>query len=388
MNGYSGLPLETFQQRVEIIRDNLDIRGLDALFAFSDEYRPGSTLYLSDYHPINVIEESPQGVYVPCVGEVVLFLGAINAKTAAGISWIQDIRPVDELGAFFQEQNDRKGSKLKVGLVGEALLPLKYYRRLRSVLADSDFVYADDLLNKMRSVKTPEEIALMEKAAQLGDAGIVAAVKRLRAGPVSEIQLAATAEHVVRMGGAELGSATILSSGINTQKPTWRATDKQIEPGDPVLIDVNPFYHGYCSDVSITVFHEDENYRTSDEIRRITEFSRQTLQGVLTRMMPGEPAHVIYDYFRERSRAAGYESFFTLYAQGMRAVGHGVGVNVVEWPNLDADSSFLLEPGMTLAVKFDLHGFDFGGTRFEIDVVVEENGCRALNQILSYEFWR
>ena len=114
------------------------------------------------------------------------------------------------------------------------------------------------------------------------------------------------------------------------------------------------------------------------------DFSRQTLHGVMESMQPGQPAHVIYDYFLAQSRAAGYESFFTLYAKGGRAVGHGVGVNVVEWPNLDADSTFLLEPGMTLAVKFDLHGFDFGGTRFEIDVVVEEQGCRPLNRILDH----
>ncbi|MBV7336705.1 Xaa-Pro peptidase family protein [Chloroflexi bacterium TSY] len=385
MNGYTGLPVEQFHQRVETIRGQIVARGLDALFAFSDEYRPGSTLYLSDYHPINVIEESPQGVYVPVDGDVVLFLGAINAKTAAGISWIEDIRPVDELNAFFLEQNGRKGRKLRVGLVGEALLPVKYYRRSRLALADSDFVYADDLLNKMRSVKSSAEIALMEKAAQLGDAGIIAAVERLKEGPISEIELAATAEHVVRMGGAELGSATILSSGINTQKPTWRATDKPIELGDPVLIDVNPFYRGYCSDVSITVFREDDAFRISDEQRGLLDFSRQTLRGVVESMVPGRPAHVIYDYFLAQSRAAGYESYFTLYAKGMRAVGHGVGVNVVEWPNLDADSSFLLEPGMTLAVKFDLHGFDFGGTRFEIDVVVEEQGSRALNRILDHE---
>ena len=371
--GYTGLPIELFQQRVETIRAQIAERGLDALFAFSDEYRPGSTLYLSDYHPINVIEESPQGVYVPVDGDVVLFLGAINAKTAAGISWIQDIRPVDELEPFFREQNGKKGRKLNVGLVGEALLPVKYYRRLRSALAESEFVYADALLNKMRSVKGPAEITLMEKAAQLGDAGIIAAVERLKAGDISEIELAATAEHVVRMGGAELGSATILSSGINTQKPTWRATDKPIELGDPVLIDVNPFYRGYCSDVSITAFREDNTFRISDDQRRLLDFSRQTLRGVVESMRPGQPAHVIYDYFLAKTRAADYEAYFTLYAKGMRAVGHGVGVNVVEWPNLDADSAFLLEPGMTLAVKFDLHGFDFGGTRFEIDGVQWQN---------------
>jgi len=58
----------------------------------------------------------------------------------------------------------------------------------------------------------------------------------------------------------------------------------------------------------------------------------------------------------------------------------------VEWPNLDADSELILEPGMTLGVKFDLHGFDFGEIRIEVDVLVEEDGCRPLNAIIDEEF--
>ena len=95
MKGFTGLQIETFTRRIESIKRELSARALDALFVFSDEYRPGSTLYLSDYYPINVIEESPQGVYVPLEGEVVLFLGSINAQTARTVSWIKDIRSIE-----------------------------------------------------------------------------------------------------------------------------------------------------------------------------------------------------------------------------------------------------------------------------------------------------
>lgn len=49
---------------------------------------------------------------------------------------------------------------------------------------------------------------------------------------------------------------------------------------------------------------------------------------------------------------------------------------------MDDDSTFLLEPGMTLALKFDLHGLDWGGLRIEAVMVVEEKGCRSLNKFL------
>jgi len=382
MNGFTGLPVENFQQRVEMIREYLSEKGLDALFAFSDEYRPGSTLYLSDYYPINVIEESPQGVYVPIEGEVVLFLGAINAKTARGISWIEDIRSIEEMDRFFKRLNEDKGRKLQVGLVGEALLPVRYYRRMRSALEENEFVDADEIMHRMRVIKSPDEIERMQNAAQLGDAAIQEAVARLKKGAVTEIELAAVAEYVIRSGGGNIGSATIIAAGIHTKMPTWRPSEKIIEPGEAVLIDVNPSLRGYCSDVATTVF----NGNVESEKKHIQDLSRQILRGVIGHMQPGLPASTIYDYFLEKSREAGYEQFFTLYAKGMRAVGHGVGLDVVEWPNLDADSALILEPGMTLGVKFDLHGFDFGGIRMEVDVLVEEDGCRSLNTIIDEEF--
>lgn len=61
-------------------------------------------------------------------------------------------------------------------------------------------------------------------------------------------------------------------------------------------------------------------------------------------------------------------------------MGHGGGLDVVE-------ATFLLAPGMTLAIKFDLHGFDCGGIRQEVVVAVEEGRCQALHGILEEEFW-
>ncbi len=179
MNGFTGLPVETFHRRIATIQRILSERELDALFVFSDEYRPGNTLYLSDYYPINVIEESPQGVYVSVTGEVVLFLGAINAQTAREISWIRDIRSIEEMPIFFQHLHDQKRRRLKIGLAGEALLPVRYYRKLRSALEGHDFIYTDDVLHQMRQIKSAEEVLVMQEAAHLGDQAIRDAVARL-----------------------------------------------------------------------------------------------------------------------------------------------------------------------------------------------------------------
>lgn len=376
--GFTTLPEGVFRARIKKVQEELSAHKLDALFVFSDEYRPGYTLYFSDYFPVNVIEESPQGVFIPKEGEVTLFLGGINAKTAEGISWISDIRSVETLEDFFAEKHSQLGRKIRAGLVGEAILPVKYAKRLEPLLDNSNFTNMDRLLNNMRMLKSSDEIELMDKVGKVADRSIRAAVKRLKEGPVSEVELAATAEFAFRSEGANIGSATILAAGVNTKKPTWRPSTKIIGSGEAVLIDVNPMLNCYCADTAITVF----NGEISSSTQKVLDVSRKIHRTVIDKMKPGEPASTIYDYFLKETTRYGYRDEFMLYAKGMRAVGHGVGLDVVEWPNLDKDSKFPLEPGMVLGVKFDLHGFDFGGIRQEVEVLVEENSCRSLNDII------
>ena len=123
--GFTGMTVDVYRKRVDILLKEIQEKALDGLLIFSDEYRPGFTVYISDYKPVNVIEESPEGIFISAKGEVVLFLGAINAQTAKKVSWIEDIRKVETLPGYFNVQRDRvNGRKLKIGLVGEDLLPV------------------------------------------------------------------------------------------------------------------------------------------------------------------------------------------------------------------------------------------------------------------------
>jgi Xaa-Pro dipeptidase len=377
-SGFTGLPESVFRKRIETICGELNKKNLDAIFVFSDEYRPGATLYLSDYYPINVIEESPQGVYISGKGEVALFLGSINSVTARNISWIEDIRSIETLDSFFEEEKKKTGRPLKIGLAGESLLPVKYYRRLTSILEQNDFIPADDIINRMRLIKTPEEVELMKAAGSLADASIRAAVNRLREGDVSEVELAAVGEYAIRKVGGCIGSATVLASGTNTMKPTWRPNLKKVLPGEVVLLDFNPSLSGYCADTAITVIHE----TPSSLQAKVLEISRTIHQRVIELVKPGDPASRIYEFFLQETTKYGYADEFKRFARGARAVGHSVGLDVVEWPDLDKDSSFILEPGMVFGIKFDLHGFDFGGIRQEVEMLVEENKCCSLNNII------
>lgn len=378
MSGFTGMPKVVFEERVKRMCGVIEARELDGAFIFSDEYRPGFTTYFSDYKPINIIEESPQGVFITPKGEVALFLGAINAQAAKRVSWIQDIRPIDTLSDYFDERKKQKGDKLRIGLSGQDLLPVKYFTRLQALLVNNTYIDIDADLTAMRQVKVPEEIALLAESARIGDAALKACIERMAKEEVTEIDLCATAEYTLKSLGADLSCATVLSSGMNTESPTWRPTHRKIQDGEAVLIDVAPAYKGYASDVALTVFKG----KADEDQKRILRASHDIVTGAMETLKPGEPASRIYDVFLEGAKKNRVEQYFLPYAKGLRAVGHSIGLDCVERPNLDVDSAFLLTPGMTLALKFDLHGLSWGGVRIEAVMLVEEKRCSSLNRLL------
>lgn len=379
MSGFTGIHIQLFEDRVANLREKVIADDLDGVFLFSDEYRAGYTTYISDYKPINVIEESPQGLFISQDQPIILFLGSINAKAAAGVSWIEDIREINTLETFFDNLRERKGRQLSIAICGEELLPTKYYKMMQSALKDYDYVNWDLVLNEMRRIKSKDEIRLLQKAAEIGDQAIKKATERLkRDGKVTEIDLCAESEYTMRLMGGDLGCATVLSSGGNTAFPTWRPTHKEIEDGDFVIIDVGPSYRGYNSDVAITTVKGTANKEQAEILKTSKIIVAQTID----ELKAGDKASKIYDLFLEKSIAHGIAEFFEPYARGVRAVGHSIGLDVVERPHLDKDSDFVLEEGVILALKYDLRGLPWGGLRFECVAMMEETKCRALNQIL------
>lgn len=378
MAGYTGIPKQIFEKRVGEIAVYVRANHLDGAFIFSDEYRAGFTTYFSDYKPINVIEESPQGVFVTPEGKVTLFLGAINSQSAKRVSWISDIRNIETLSAYFKELRDKKGEALLIGLSGQDLLPVKYFKRLQGWLVGNDYIDMDAKLTDMRAVKEPEEIELARYAAKVGDMSLKACVEQMEESQVTEIDLCATAEYVMKSNGCDLSCATVLSSGPNTEVPTWRPTHKKIQDGEAVIIDVAPAYKGYATDVAVTVI----NGKASDQQMSVLKGARDAVISSIDCLKPGEPACRIYEMFLHYAKKNHVEQYFEPYAKGLRAVGHSIGLDCVERPNLDDDASFIMVPGMTLATKLDLHGMEWGGLRIETVMLVEEDKCTSLNRYL------
>lgn len=355
--------------------------GYDALIIYSDEYRSGHSSYVTNYKPINVIEESPQLVVIVGDREPVVFLGRLNAYAAKDMCWIEDVRGIHRpYSDFPQVFSPIVGHSSKIGLIGKNILPFEIYEQLVAAVPDAVIKSRDDIMLDLRKIKTEAEIALMEQAADINDVVLRRAAKEVKVG-MTEIQVAGLAENIARRMNADIGSATVVMSGPNTNYPAWRATDRQIRPGDFVMLDFNPAVGHYCNDGGITILMPGAD----PEQERALIIGHRSLKKVIPTILPGITARSIFDTLLEELEPHGFADNFTPYAKGLRGVGHAVGLDVVEPPNLSFDSDFELETGMTLAVKLDLHDLIGGGYRIEVVVAVTEDGVRPLNKLILEE---
>ncbi len=372
---------EELKQRTENLRHRMVSEGYDALIIYSDEYRSGHSSYVTNYKPINVIEESPQLVLIVGDKEPVVFLGRLNAYAAKDMCWIEDVRGIHRpYSDFPQVFSPIVGRASKIALIGKNILPFEIYEQLVSAVPEAVIEARDDIMLDLRKIKSEAEIALMEQAAEINDAVLKQAANAVKVG-MTEIQVAGLAESIARQMNADIGSATVVMAGPNTNYPAWRATERRIEPGEFVMLDFNPAIGHYCNDGGITILMPGAD----PEQERALVVGHRALKKVIPTIRAGITARSIFDTLLEELEPHGFAENFTPFAKGLRGVGHAVGLDVVEPPNLSSDSDFELEAGMTMAVKLDLHNLPGGGYRIEVVVAVTEDGVRPLNKLVLSE---
>jgi Xaa-Pro aminopeptidase len=154
------------------------------------------------------------------------------------------------------------------------------------------------ILDEMRSVKSPREIALLRRAAQIAGHGLLEAMRSTRPG-IYEYQLEAAARYVYLMNGARLeGYRSIIAAGVeNIWNMHYYRNSKQIKQDDLILMDYAPDYHSYVSDIT-RMWPAGGKFSATD--RELLGFVLAYRNAVMQRIRPGvTPAQI-----REEAKAA------------------------------------------------------------------------------------
>lgn len=228
----------------------------------------------------------------------------------------------------------------------------------------------DQLVESMRQIKESEEIERIEAAAGIADAGFEHIVEFIKEG-MTEREVALELEFHMRKNGSEgIPFDVIVASGPNGARPHAIPGDRRLEAGDLVVIDFGARVGGYCSDMTRTVAIG----TASTDQRRLYEAVLEANQAGIVAARAGMPCAEMDGAARDSLHRAGFGDHFT------HGLGHGVGLDVHEMPSIGAQSTQSLRRGMVVTVEPGVYLSGVAGVRIEDLVLVEESGCRLLNQ--------
>jgi Xaa-Pro aminopeptidase len=228
----------------------------------------------------------------------------------------------------------------------------------------------NDLVEKLRVVKDDHELQLLRESTRLNETVFQSVYASMEPG-MTEREIALALELTMREMGAERPSFdTIVAFGTNAARPHAVPTDRVLQTGDIVLIDMGLVYQGYCSDMTRTFVmgRPDPLYVERHRIVR-----RAMLAGI-DAIRAGVMCSDVDRAARRVLADAGYGDAFG------HALGHGVGIAIHEDPRLSSRSRRRLRAGMVVTVEPGLYLADWGGIRLENMVAVTETGCEVFNR--------
>jgi Xaa-Pro aminopeptidase len=224
------------------------------------------------------------------------------------------------------------------------------------------------LIEGLRAIKDPAELDVLESAATLAAASLAEVLPMVKPGAV-ERDVALAIEHLMQRKGAEGAAfASIVASGPRAALPHGRASERRIEAGDMVVIDIGARFEGYHSDMTRTVCAG----RPADEAATIHEVVREAQRRAIEAVRPGATARDVDAAARDTIAEAGFGSFFS------HGTGHGVGLQVHEAPRIGPRSDDVLEAGMVLTIEPGIYVPGRTGVRIEDMVAVTGTGSRRL----------
>lgn len=225
-----------------------------------------------------------------------------------------------------------------------------------------------DLLDRIRMVKTPEEIRRLQRAVEVIEASYLAALEAAHEG-MTEIEMAMVFDTTtVRLGCAPV--FTVIAFGARSAFPNAVPSAARLHPGDIIRFDIGCRAEGYNSDISRTAVFGQPSPKQRAYYQAIFDGE----EAGLAAMRPGARACDIFATAVDATRKGGIAHYRRQH------VGHGIGLDVYDHPVLNESAETALEPGMVFEVETPYYEIGFGGIQVEDTAVITDSGYELLTR--------
>ena len=244
----------------------------------------------------------------------------------------------------------------------------RFYQELAAKAEGVELVPVQDEVERLRWVKEADEVRMIEEAQRLTDEAFDRIVGKLAEG-VTEREVALELEYAMRQAGAEgLAFEPIVAFGESSAEPHHQPGHRDLRKGDPVKMDFGALHAGYHADMTRTVAFAP----LSTELRDVYEVVRRAQQAGIDAVREGAVGGEVDRAARAIIEQAGPGERFG------HSLGHGVGLEIHEGPNLRTGGEDVLPAGAVVTVEPGVYLPGLGGVRIEDMVEVTADGCRVL----------
>ncbi len=376
----SRTPPEELRMRTETVQSLLQQSSLDGLLVL----QPVDMFYWT-----GTVQTG--AVYIPAAGESILFVqkNLERARMESPLHAIYQIRSLGDLGTYISpSQRYRVAVEMEVIPAAELLRMKKYF-------PSWEFVDGEKIIREVRQIKFPYEIALMKEAGRR-HAAVFSKIPQWISQAATELELSARIEYELRRYGHqglirlrrwnhELFYGPVVS-GASAAYPSYfdgpvgavglypatpqGASLKNLLPHEPILVDLVFGYAGYHVDKSRTFFLHSATGDLADAFQYCLDMQDR----IVSRLVPGTRCSEIYKDVMSVVEKGPYKEFFMGYGLNKVAfLGHGVGLELDEWPVLAARFDRELRPGMTIAIEPKIFFPGRGGVGIENTYLITDS---------------
>ena len=382
------VPEEEIERRLQKLRGEVAKRGWDAALVVHNV----DLLYFSGTMQNALL-------FVPRDGEEILLVKKYEerAQRESAVEQVIPLSSWNEMPSLIAERHGRIPKKMGIEL---DVLPAREYMRLQEIFTKVEIADSSSMIKGIRKIKSPYEIGLMKQAGEIGKivyaevprvlkegrteielAGILVAIA-MRHGHQNYLRMRAFNSYAYSWHVLSGYSGGILSyidapmggMGLSPSFPVG-ASQKRIKAHEPILIDFGICYNGYQVDET-RMFSVGELPKRFKDAYLATGQIEAAMQAAAR---PGVSCHELYRTGWEVANRSGYaESFMGPPEYKTRFIGHGIGLEIDEYPFIAQGHEYPLEEGMTFALEPKMVFPGEGAVGIENTFVVGKGGVEKL----------
>jgi Xaa-Pro aminopeptidase len=364
--------LTEFEQRMLAVRNLFDAYQIDGLLITHPTNRRYLTGFTADDTPPN----ESSGHLIVSREKIALVTGSVNVTQAEAQSPHVQIVNRDPSWAACDSRMIQEFGIHKLGYESDAILE-SVFRGITDTLHangyDFEWVQADGLVDQIRAIKSPSEIELLRKAFEITTETFERVAPTIRAGQTEGEIAWKIHQMFVELGAEGPAFPTIVAAGTHAARPHHEPGDRRIQDGQSIIIDMGAKYHGYCADLTRTVWVGEPDPR----LREVYPVVAQAVEEVFERLAPGVSCADLDTVARDYIDSQGFGAAFS------HSLGHGVGLRVHESPSANRRSKDILSPGNLLTIEPGAYFPEWGGVRVEDVILVTEDGFEILTERAS-----